>query len=100
MAQALTKADKKALVTELVPLITQQMHANTASYAADSGTGFSRDMRIVERMIRVEEEIKHLRQDFTRHMDRTDKNFASLRWFGAFGVALLAVLVSIYQFLG
>ena len=94
MAQAvITKAQQQELAAVMVPLLRKQLTADvlkaaklspTAPKTRAKSTTTSRDIptELLDRMLRVEEELKHLRadtnqlrKDFIVQIDRMDKRF-------------------------
>ena len=79
---------------------------------------FQRDDReLLDRMVRVEEELKHLREDMQhsredsnrrfaeilantdKRFEQVDKRFTIMQWSTNLGFAILAALISVYKFI-
>ena len=61
---------------------------------------FHRDDReLLDRMVRVEEELKYLREDMQHSREDSNKRFVGLQWNVNLVFIVLAVLMSVYQFL-
>ena len=111
----LTKAQQKELAAELVPLVAQEITADIQEVIAREQSRAEEEARVVvavpqklfERMIRTEERIKYLREDFARHIKESDERFKRTdRCFEKdwpliyAGFALVWALLIIFHFIG
>ncbi len=85
----ITKAQQQELAAVMIPLLRKQLTADVlkaaklppaASKTRAKSTTVSRDIstELLERMVHVEDEIKHLREDFALYVKRTDKHFEKI----------------------
>jgi hypothetical protein len=58
-----------------------------------------RELELTERVVRVEEELKSLREVMEARFEAVDRRFASLQWTMGLGFTLLAALMGVFNFL-
>jgi hypothetical protein len=58
-----------------------------------------RDLELTERIVRVEEEVKNLREVMEARFEVIDKRFTHMQWTMGLGFTLLAALMGVFNFL-
>jgi glutathione S-transferase len=63
-------------------------------------TAYKRDREIdmVERIVRVEEELKSQRELMKQGFESMDKRFSSLQWFMGMGFTMLAIILTVFKY--
>lgn len=62
-------------------------------------TSRDRELDLLERAVRVEEELKSQRDLMKQGFEQVDKRFAMLQWLIGLGFTLVTVLMTVYTFL-
>jgi len=91
------------LKEELIPLIKSVVHEELKANITAKIEEFIRqnelrakELSILERIVRVEEELKALRQTMELRFESMEKRFTALQWFMGIGFTIISILIAVF----
>ena len=98
-----TKTTITQLKEELIPLIKSVVHEELKANITANIEEFIRqnelrakELSLIERIVRVEEELKALRQTMEVRFESMEKRFTTLQWFMGIGFTIISILIAVF----
>lgn len=87
------------LKEELIPLIKtvvkDEVKTNIDEFLRQSELR-AKELSLIERVIRVEEELKSLKETIDLRFEAMEKRFTTLQWFMGIGFTIISILIAVF----
>ena len=86
---------KEELIPIIQAVVTQEVKTNIEEFLHQSEIK-AKELSLIERVIRVEEELKALKEIEKTRFEAMDKRFTTLQWFTGVGFTAISILIAVF----
>ncbi len=86
---------KEELIPIIQAVVTQEVKTNIEEFLRQSEIK-AKELSLIERVIRVEEELKALKEIEKARFEAMEKRFTTLQWFIGIGFTVISILIAVF----
>jgi len=86
---------KEELIPIIQAVVTQEVKTNIEEFLRQSEIK-AKELSLIERVIRVEEELKALKEIEKTRFEAMEKRFTTLQWFIGIGFTVISILIAVF----